>query len=150
LQHNGLVAATLLARQGLSVEVFEEKDIVGGACRTEYPFSKAPGLPQSTGGLAQLPVSSSSWRPHHSSPWLPSYRRSSSLPACPHPAGAYLLGVMPPELLSLLQLDLPLRRRDPHYFLPTPGAGGKYLLFGSDAEATRQQFVQFFSEVGHA
>ncbi len=49
LQHNGLVAATLLARQGLKVEVYEEKDIVGGACRTEYPFAKAPGLPQSTG-----------------------------------------------------------------------------------------------------
>lgn len=44
------VAATLLAKQGLRVQVLEEKDIVGGACRTEYPFSKAPGLPQSTGG----------------------------------------------------------------------------------------------------
>ncbi|KAL4420367.1 hypothetical protein ABPG77_002307 [Micractinium sp. CCAP 211/92] len=104
--HNGLVAATLLAQQGLRVEVLEEKRIVGGACRTEYPFKKAPGLPQST--------------------------------------GAYLLGVMPPELLSLLQLDLPLRRRDPHYFLPT--RGDKYLLFGSDAEATRQQFLRFFSQ----
>ncbi len=50
--HNGLVAATLLARQGLRVEVLEEKDIVGGACRTEYPFAKAPGLPQSTGASA--------------------------------------------------------------------------------------------------
>jgi hypothetical protein len=49
LQHNGLVAATLLAQQGLRVEVFEERDMVGGACRTEYPFTKAPGLPQSTG-----------------------------------------------------------------------------------------------------
>lgn len=47
--HNGLVAATLLARQGLKVEVYEEKALVGGACKTEYPFSKAPGLPQSTG-----------------------------------------------------------------------------------------------------
>lgn len=48
--HNGLVAAALLARQGLNVEVYEEKDIVGGACRTEYPFTgKAAGLPQSTG-----------------------------------------------------------------------------------------------------
>lgn len=54
---------------------------------------------------------------------------------------------MPPELLNLLQLDLPLRRRDPHYFLPTQGSGGKYLLLGSDAEATRRQFVDFFSEV---
>lgn len=107
--HNGLVAATLLARQGLRVEVYEEKDIVGGACRTEYPFAKAPGLPQST--------------------------------------GAYLLGVMPPELLQLLELDLPLRRRDPHYFLPSPAGGsGKYLLFGSDRGAMRDQFVRFFSE----
>jgi hypothetical protein len=48
--HNGLVAATLLARQGLQVRVVEEKDMVGGAVRTEYPFSKAPGLGQSTGG----------------------------------------------------------------------------------------------------
>lgn len=39
----------------------------------------------------------------------------------PLPAGAYLLGVMPPELLQLLELDLPLRRRSPHYFLPTTG-----------------------------
>lgn len=47
--HNGIVAATLLARQGLKVEVFEEKDMAGGACRTEYPFAAAPGLGQSTG-----------------------------------------------------------------------------------------------------
>lgn len=40
-------------------------------------------------------------------------------PCLPLPAGAYLLGVMPPELLQLLELDLPLRRRSPHYFLPT-------------------------------
>lgn len=49
--HNGLVAATLLARQGLRVEVYEDKEMVGGACKTEYPFAKAPGLPQSTGAL---------------------------------------------------------------------------------------------------
>ena len=34
--------------------------------------------------------------------------------------GAYLLGLMPPELMATLDLDLPLVRRDPHYFLPTP------------------------------
>lgn len=45
------------------VEVFEEKPIVGGACRTEYPFPKVPGLGHST--------------------------------------GAYLLGVMPPELIQV-------------------------------------------------
>ncbi|PSC68853.1 FAD-dependent oxidoreductase [Micractinium conductrix] len=104
--HNGLVAASLLAQQGLRVEVYDEKGVVGGACRTEYPFKKLPGMPQST--------------------------------------GAYLLGVMPPELHNLLDLDLPLRRRDPHYFLPT--TGDKYLLLGSDAEATRDQFTKFFSQ----
>lgn len=65
------------------MDVFEADKVVGGACRTEYPFAKAPALGQST--------------------------------------GAYLLGVMPPELLTQLQLDLPLVRRDPHYFLPTTG-----------------------------
>lgn len=58
--------------------------------------------------------------------------------------GAYLLGVMPPELLKKLEIDLPLFRRDPHYFLPT--TGNKYLLFGSDRESMKQQFVSFFSE----
>lgn len=58
--------------------------------------------------------------------------------------GAYLLGLMPPELLRELQVDIPRLRRDPHYFLPTTGA--RYLLFGSDREAMRRQFVQFFSE----
>jgi phytoene dehydrogenase-like protein len=58
--------------------------------------------------------------------------------------GAYLLGVMPPELMGILGVDIPLCRRDPHYFLPTTGKG--YLLFGSDREAMRQQFTSFFSE----
>ncbi|MFS8068853.1 MAG: FAD-dependent oxidoreductase, partial [Byssovorax sp.] len=40
--HNGLVAAVLLARRGLSVVVLEEKDMVGGAAKTERPFTKAP------------------------------------------------------------------------------------------------------------
>jgi phytoene dehydrogenase-like protein len=33
--HNGLVCAAYLARAGLSVEVFERRDVVGGACVTE-------------------------------------------------------------------------------------------------------------------
>lgn len=104
--HNGLVAAILLARRGLRVLVLEEKDEVGGACRTERPFAKAPDLATST--------------------------------------GAYLLGLMPPELLRTLEIDLPLRRRDPHYFLPT--TGNRYLLFGSNRVAMREQFLSFFSE----
>ncbi len=57
--------------------------------------------------------------------------------------GAYLLGLMPPELLAITGVDLPLKRRDPHYFLPRRERG--YLLFGSDAAATREQFLAFFS-----
>ena len=38
--HNGLVAAMLLARRGLSVVVLEEKGTVGGAAKTERPFKK--------------------------------------------------------------------------------------------------------------
>ncbi|NMO20632.1 NAD(P)/FAD-dependent oxidoreductase [Pyxidicoccus fallax] len=104
--HNGLVTAALLARRGLSVTVLEEKDVLGGACRTEHPFRAAPGLGVST--------------------------------------GAYLLGLMPPELLRELELDLPLKRRDPHYFLPTTGQ--RYLLFGSDERELKRQFLEFFSQ----
>ncbi len=104
--HNGLVAATLLARAGLTVRVLEERDVIGGAVRTEYPFKTAPKLAAST--------------------------------------GAYLLGLMQPELIRLLGIDLPLVRRDPHYFLPTTGK--RYLLFGSDRNAMHEQFQTFFSE----
>src|SRR3954468_13741664 len=103
--HNGLVAATLLARTGLSVVVLERDSVLGGAARTEEPFPKVPGLRQST--------------------------------------GSYLLGLMPPELAQLLDLRLPLVRRDPHYFLPT--TSDRYLLMGSDRAATRRQFEQFFT-----
>ena len=47
--HNGLVAATLLARAGLNVRVFERASLIGGACRTEHPFPNAPGVAHSTG-----------------------------------------------------------------------------------------------------
>jgi phytoene dehydrogenase-like protein len=104
--HNGLVAAAVLAGAGLPVSVFEEKSAVGGACKTERPFAKAPHLAAST--------------------------------------GAYLLGLMPPELVAKLGVDIPILRRDPHYFLPT--TRGRYLIFGSDRAALRNQFVRFFSE----
>ena len=103
--HNGLVAALLLARARLDVLVLEEKDVVGGAVKTERPFKKAPGLATST--------------------------------------GAYLLGLMPPELIAKLGVEIPVLRRDPHYFLPTTGKG--YLLFGSDQAAMKDQFLSFFS-----
>ncbi len=104
--HNGLVAATLLARAGLAIEVLERAEVVGGACRTEYPFPKAPGLAAST--------------------------------------GAYLLGLMPPELLRRLDLDLPLIRRDPHYFLPT--LDGRHLILTADRAQARQAFAEFFGD----
>lgn len=103
--HNALVAATLLARAGLSVTVLEAAGVVGGAARTEAPFPKVPGLRQST--------------------------------------GAYLLGLMPPELVATLGIDFPTLRRDPHYFLPTTGSA--YLLLGSDREAVRRNYEEFFS-----
>jgi phytoene dehydrogenase-like protein len=58
--------------------------------------------------------------------------------------GAYLLGLMQPELLAELGLDAPVLRRDPHYFLPTTGR--RFLLFGSDRAAMHAQFLEFFSE----
>jgi phytoene dehydrogenase-like protein len=104
--HNGLVAGLVCARAGLDVLVVEAQAMIGGACRTEKPFRKAPELPTST--------------------------------------GAYLLGLVQPELLDRLQVELPLVRRDPHYFLPTTGS--RHLLFGSDPAALEAQFRRFFSE----
>ncbi len=58
--------------------------------------------------------------------------------------GAYLLGLMPPELMKELDLNVPLHRRDPHYFLPKRDRG--YLLFGSNQKELERQFREFFSE----
>ncbi len=58
--------------------------------------------------------------------------------------GAYLLGLMQPELLQKLGLELPLKRRDPHYFLPTTDT--RYLLIGGDESETKRQMCLFFSE----
>src|SRR5262249_13532003 len=57
--------------------------------------------------------------------------------------GAYLLGLMPPELMAELGLELPLIRRDPHYFLPTPGR--RHLLLGADEAENHRQFLASFS-----
>src|SRR5262245_9152682 len=103
---NGLVAALVLAKAGVRVVVLERAPVIGGATRTEYPFARAPNLPQST--------------------------------------GAYLLGLMPPELERLLGIEIPTLRRDPHYFLPTTGE--RYLLFGSDRGDIERGLRRFFSE----
>jgi phytoene dehydrogenase-like protein len=67
-------------------------------------------------------------------------------PGLGHSTGSYLLGLMPPELLRTLDVTIPVLRRDPHYFLPTPGpAGSPYLLFGRDHASTREQLAHFFS-----
>jgi phytoene dehydrogenase-like protein len=107
--HNGLVAGLCCARAGLDVLVVEARNAVGGAARTERPFTKAPLLPTST--------------------------------------GAYLVGLVQPELLQRLGIELPLVRRDPHYFLPTTGS--RHLLFGSDQADLEAQFRRFFSERDH-
>lgn len=104
--HNGLVAATFLARGGLAVTLLEEKAMLGGATKTEFPFKHAPKLGTST--------------------------------------GSYLLGVMPPEVLTRMGANVKLIRRNPHYFLPTHD--GRYLLFGEDKAAMKAQFIRFFSE----
>ena len=73
-------------------------------------------------------------------------RPFAAAPGLGQSTGSYLLGLMPPELLRTLDVDIPVLRRDPHYFLPTPGpAGSPYLLFGRDAGAKRAQMEQFFS-----
>lgn len=68
------------------------------------------------------------------------------VPGLRQSTGAYLLGLMPPELLATLGVELPVRRRQPHYFLPTPGpAGSRYLLSGADHADTRRQLAEHFS-----
>src|SRR5437868_13838715 len=54
--HNGLVAALMLARRGLDVLVLEEKEVAGGAARTERHFRRVPGLSTSTGAYLLGPM----------------------------------------------------------------------------------------------
>jgi phytoene dehydrogenase-like protein len=56
---------------------------------------------------------------------------------------SYLLGVMPPELLTKLGAKVEVIRRNPHYFLPT--LDGRYILFGADKTAMKEQFLKFFT-----
>src|SRR4029079_3220049 len=73
-------------------------------------------------------------------------RPFAKVPGLGQSTGSYLLGLMPPELLRTLDVDIPVLRRDPHYFLPTPGpAGSPYLLFGRDHADTQAQLKRFFS-----
>ena len=73
-------------------------------------------------------------------------RPFAKVPGLSHSTGSYLLGLMPPELLATLDVDIPVLRRDPHYFLPTPGGpGSPYLLFGADRAATRAQMAAAFA-----
>ncbi len=57
--------------------------------------------------------------------------------------GAYLVGLVPPELMEKLGVEFPLIRREPHYFLPT--LEDRYLAFGSDRMQTREGFETHFS-----
>jgi phytoene dehydrogenase-like protein len=73
-------------------------------------------------------------------------RTENPFPAVPelrHSTGAYLLGLMPPEVLALTDGKVRPLRRDPHYVLPT--LGGPHLWVGSDRAATRAQMERAFS-----
>lgn len=54
--HNGLVAAAVLARAGRTVTLLDAAPVLGGACRTERPFTEAPNLACSTGAYLLGPM----------------------------------------------------------------------------------------------
>jgi phytoene dehydrogenase-like protein len=66
-----------------------------------------------------------------------------AVPGLRHSTGAYLLGLMPPEVLALAGGTVRPLRRDPHYVLPR--LGGAAIWFGSDRAATRVQMERTFS-----
>ncbi len=69
-----------------------------------------------------------------------------SVPGLGHSTGAYLLGLMPPELVATLGLDLPLLRRDPHYALPSEaGSSTASLVLGADPAANAAALAAVFS-----
>jgi phytoene dehydrogenase-like protein len=76
-------------------------------------------------------------------------RTENCFPAVPglrQSTGAYLLGLMPPEVLALAKGRVRPLRRDPHYVLPTIGGpGAPYLWFGRDRAASRAQLERTFS-----
>ena len=141
--HNGLVAAILLARANLDVLVLEAADVIGGAARTERPFPRVPGLRHSTGSyllglmppelLERLDIRLDVGRAGQHATQVAAAAATAAVPAAEAtttPAGIRIL------------------RRDPHYFLPTPGGpGSPYLLFGTDTAATRAQLATHFSTV---
>jgi phytoene dehydrogenase-like protein len=59
--------------------------------------------------------------------------------------GATQLGLMPPELLAKLEIELPLVRHEPHTFLPTT-TKGRSLALSTDAAQTKEQITRFSSE----
>ncbi len=76
-------------------------------------------------------------------------RTENCFPAVPglrQSTGAYLLGLMPPEILALAAGRIRPLRRDPHYVLPTIGGpGSPYLWFGRDRAANRNRLRRAFS-----
>jgi phytoene dehydrogenase-like protein len=47
--YNGLLCALVLARSGMTVHVVDDRPVVGGVHRTEFPFANAPRLATFTG-----------------------------------------------------------------------------------------------------
>ncbi len=50
-----------------------------------------------------------------------------SAPGLAQSTGAYLFGIMPPELIKKLGVDIPFIRRDPHWFIPTTKGTTRFL-----------------------